>query len=75
MIAPTAPTAPIHIDPAAVYTVAAVVLTLDVPSSTVRAAIRRGDLPAVRRGNRTYIGGRDLLGWLTPTPRGTAHAG
>ena len=32
---------PIHIDPAAVYTVAAVVLTLDVPSATIRLAIAK----------------------------------
>ena len=65
MIAPTLP-APIYIDPAAVYTVATVVLALDVPSATIRRAIRCGELPAVRRGNRAYIAGRDLLRWLTP---------
>jgi excisionase family DNA binding protein len=58
--------APIRIDPAAVYTVAAVVLTLDVPSATILAAIRAGHLPAVRRGRRHYIAGADLLRWLTP---------
>lgn len=65
MSAPTIP-APIHIDPAAIYTVAAVVLALDVPSETIRAAIRAGHLPAVRRGHRHYIAGADLLRWLTP---------
>lgn len=65
MIAPKLP-APIRIDSAAVYTVAAVVLALDIPSATIRRAIRGGDLPAVRRGNRAYITGRDLLRWLTP---------
>lgn len=69
MIAPTLP-APIRIDPAAVYTVAAVVLALDVPSATIHRAIRSGELPAVRRGNRAYIAGRDLLGWLTPPAPG-----
>src|SRR5436305_1818098 len=57
MSAPTIP-APIRIDPAAVYTVAAVVLALDVPSATIRRAIRCGELPAVRRGHRAYIAGR-----------------
>lgn len=65
MTAPIPP-APVRIDPAAVYTIAAVVLELDIPSATIRGAIRRGTLPAVRRGNRTYISGRDLLTWLTP---------
>ena len=71
MIAQTIPT-PICIDPAAVYTVASVVLALDVRSETIRRAIRRGELPSVRRGNRAYIAGRDLLDWLTkPTERPT----
>lgn len=65
MSAPPVP-APIRIDPAAVYTVAAIVLALDLPSATIHRAIRCGELPAVRRGSRTYIAGRDLLGWLTP---------
>lgn len=75
MSAPTLPPAPICIDPAAVFTVAAVVLALDVPSATIRRAIRRGELPAVRRGSRTYIAGRDLLGWLTPPASPTKEAG
>jgi hypothetical protein len=66
--------APIRIDPAAVYTIAAVVLTLDVPSATIRAAIRSGHLPAVRRGHRHYITGADLLRWLTPATRTEGRA-
>lgn len=72
MSAPPIPS-PIHIDPAAIYTVASVVLALDIPSASVRRAIRRGELPAVRRANRNYIAGRDLLGWLTPTDRQEGH--
>lgn len=68
MSIPTIP-APIRIDPTAVYTVAAIVLALDVPSASILRAIRRRELPAVRRGNRAYIAGRDLLNWLTlPAP-------
>ena len=65
MSAPPTP-APIRIDPAAVYTVPAVVLALDIPSATIRKAIRRGELTATRRGARRYISGRCLLDWLTP---------
>lgn len=59
--------APIRIDPAAIYTVAAIVLGLDIPSATIRHAIRRGDLAAVRRGHRDYIAGSELLAWLSPS--------
>lgn len=65
---------PIRIDPVAVYTVPAVVLALDLPSATIRRAVRAGDLPAVRRGQRTYIGGRDLIAWLTPSRKAVADA-
>lgn len=58
---------PILIDPAAVYTVATAVLALDIPSASIRRAIRIGELPAVRRSRRLYIAGRDLLAWVTPT--------
>ena len=57
---------PIRIDPDAVYTVAGIVLALDIPSATIRKAIRRGELTATRRGARRYISGRCLLDWLTP---------
>ena len=74
MSAPPIP-APIRIDRSAVYTISAVVLALDVPSATIRQAIRRGDLPATRRGTRTYISGSCLLDWLTATPRGEVQGG
>jgi len=63
---------PIRIDPSAIYTTHAIVLALDVPSGTIRRAIRRRELPAVRRGNQTYVTGRDLLAWLSP-PTATAQ--
>ncbi len=66
------PPTPVRIDPAAVYTVPALVLLLDMASVTITGAIRRGELPAVRRGRQTYISGRALLVWLTPEP--TANA-
>jgi hypothetical protein len=66
--------APIRIDPAAVYTIPAIVLALDVASATIRLAIRRGEIPAVRRGGRAYMVGRDILAWLTPSEKGVADA-
>lgn len=69
MSTPTIP-APIRIDPSAIYTIAAAVLTLDVPSATLLRAIRAGDLRAVRRGHRVYIAGRDLQAWLAPSTAG-----
>lgn len=73
MSAPLLPS-PISIDPAAVYTVAAAVLALDLPSASILRAIKLGELPAVRRANRAYITGRDLLAWLTPTDREEGRA-
>lgn len=58
---------PVHIDPNAVYTVGAIVLVLDIPSTTLNRARRAGDLPFVRRGRHFYTTGRALLAWLAPT--------
>jgi hypothetical protein len=57
---------PVRIDPDAVYTVGAIVLTLDIPSTTIDRARRTGELKYVRRGHRIYVLGRNLLAWLTP---------
>jgi len=65
MLSDASPT-PVRIDPDGIYTVPALVLLLDMPSATISRAIRRDELPAVRRGNRNYITGRALLAWLTP---------
>jgi hypothetical protein len=56
--------APITINPDAIYPEAAVVLTLDVPSSVLARARRSGQLQSRRHGRRTYYLGRWLLDWL-----------
>lgn len=61
------PPGPITVNPSAVYTSYAVAWLLGVTLTTVLAAVRRGELPAVRRGRQTYITGHALLAWLSPT--------
>lgn len=60
------PPTPVRVEPDGIYTVPTLVLLLDMAGVTLTRAIRRGELPAVRRGNRAYITGRALLAWLTP---------
>jgi hypothetical protein len=64
------PPSPIRIDPDAVYTVGAIVLTLDISSTTVGRARRAGELKCVRRGRHVYVLGRDLLAWLSADTTG-----
>jgi len=61
------PPGPITINPTAVYTTYAVAWLLDTPPAGILAAIRRRELPAVRRGRQTYITGGSLLRWLSPS--------
>jgi len=61
------PPGPITIDPTAIYTTYAVAWLMGVSPASILAAIRRGELPAVRRGHCTYLTGRALLAWLSPT--------
>jgi hypothetical protein len=61
------PPQPIHIDPIALYTTYTAAIALETTVSVILTAIRRGELHAVRRGRLTYISGRALLTWLTPS--------
>jgi hypothetical protein len=53
------------IDPDEVYDTGAVVLGLDLPSSTLARARRAGSLRYSRKGRRVFYMGQWLLDWLT----------
>jgi hypothetical protein len=57
-----------RIDPDQWYDTGAIVLTLDIPSSTIARARRMGQLRYTRKGHRVLYLGRWLLDWLTTTP-------
>lgn len=54
-----------RIDPEQWYDIGAVVLALDIPSSTLARARRKGQLRYTRKGRRVLFLGRWLLDWLT----------
>ena len=56
---------PVTIDPRAVYDDGAVVLALNLPSSTLVRARRLGRLRYTRQGRRTLYLGQWLLDWLS----------
>ena len=55
---------PVPIRPDAIYDDGCVVISLDIPSSTLARARRTGRLRYSRRGRRTYYLGRWLIDWL-----------
>ncbi len=66
---------PFHIDPAAVYDDATIVLSLGIPSTILAKARRKGDLRFCRRGRRYFHLGKWLLNWLTEEPSQSKEAG
>ncbi len=55
---------PVCIDPHAVYDDGAIVLTLDVPSTTLARARRTGRLRYARAGRRIFYLGQWVIDWL-----------
>jgi hypothetical protein len=56
--------APMQIDPQAVYDDGAIVLALDVSSTTLAKARREGRLKFTRQGRRVLYMGQWILDWL-----------
>lgn len=46
------------------YTMTALAAAIDVPLLQIRAAIREGELPAIKSGRRTIILAEDAVSWL-----------
>jgi hypothetical protein len=59
-----------RIDPETIYDTGAVVLALDVPSSTLARARREGRLRYSRQGRRVLYLGKWLLEWLATDAAG-----
>jgi hypothetical protein len=59
-----------RIDPETIYDTGAVVLALDIPSSTLARARREGRLRYTRQGRRVLYLGRWLLDWLAADAAG-----
>jgi len=57
------------IDPEQIYDNGAVVLALDMPSSTLAKARRKGNLRYTRKGRRVLYLGQWLLDWLSSDAR------
>ena len=64
---------PALIDPRALYDDGAIVLALDIPSSTLARARRDGTLRYTRRGRRVLYLGQWVLDWLTVDAREEAR--
>jgi hypothetical protein len=60
---------PVHIDPAAVYDDGAIVLALNIPSSTLARARREGRLRYTRQARRPLYIGQWVLDWLASDSR------
>jgi hypothetical protein len=56
--------APSQIDPHAVYDDGAIVIVLDIPSTTLARARHDGTLQYVRKGRRILYLGKWILDWL-----------
>ena len=59
----------IKIDRDAVYDIGDAATVCHQTMAAVQAAVRSGELPATRRGRRTYVTGESLWRWLTGRPR------
>jgi hypothetical protein len=76
---PTAPVLPIlAIDPNGVYRASQIQAALSLGARALRREWRSGRLRIIRRCNRNFLLGRDILDWLAsgglPAPRRSAEA-
>lgn len=65
------------IDPDGIYDNGAVILALDIPSSTLAKARREGSLRFTRKGRRVLYLGKWLLDWMSASDaerKGADHA-
>jgi hypothetical protein len=67
-------TAPIVIDPAAIYHDGTLRLALDLPSATLARARREGRLRFTRQGGRVLYRGQWILDWLEADALATKEA-
>jgi excisionase family DNA binding protein len=51
------------VDPSATYPIEEVAALKGVPYATVRCAILRGEVPAIRRGRAWLVRGVDVVAW------------
>ena len=58
-----------NIDPKLRYTPAEAAALKGLSIQTIRAALRSGNLPSIREGNRYYVRGSALLNWKRTTRR------
>lgn len=61
----------IQIDREAIYTIADAATLCELPLTSVRSAIKNGELSATRRARRTFVQGESLWRWLTGRPQQT----
>lgn len=54
------------------YTIASLAADLDVSEKTIRGAVHRGELPAVRRGSRYVIAADAAQAWIAASTDGPA---